>query len=253
MTFLAKDQNALLDIFKSESSSAAPSLGNSTSSTGLGNSARSTTSRSLALVEKLHQWQNDFWPEKKEKSDQSGEQSRGEQRVKLDSFMAWIKSELKRCKKDANGSLDHCFIHDSLHLDFAYPALQDTTLEASESTHSMVGVFVKNRLEKGELLLKLPSEMMLIASDTLSLILKVMSHECLAGSAWRPYLDVLPRSFDTLPMFWSLDQLLLLKGTSVFEEAVQDVVMSFKQYLIISQVVVSCHAQMIRLSIKFSE
>ena len=102
----------------------------------------------------------------------------------------------------------------------------------------MVGVFSKLPLRRGEPILNIPRRAMLIASDTLSLILKVMNHECLAGSPWRPYFDVLPRSFPTLPMFWTLQQLSKIKTTSVFEEALQDIIMSYKQYLLISQVVV---------------
>jgi hypothetical protein len=102
----------------------------------------------------------------------------------------------------------------------------------------MVGVFSKRPLQKGNPVLKIPSKAMLIASDTLSLIMKVMNHECLAGSSWKPYFDVLPRFFPTLPMYWNLEQISKIKTTSVFEEALQDMIMSYKQYLLISQVVV---------------
>ena len=39
-------------------------------------------------------------------------------------------------------------------------------------------------------------------------------YEFLGGesSAWKPYLDVLPETFDT-PMFWSIDELSVLRGS----------------------------------------
>lgn len=222
---LTKDQTALLDIFKADTAAAASAAG-------------SKTNRSIALIEKLHGWQTQFWPLDNQEKNAGRQQSLEKRRVKLDIFMEWL---LEQCKVDGNGG----FLHESLYLGFVSPTsgqqVHVSELQKSPSSSSlnlMVGVFVKKRVEKGELLLKFPSEMMLIASDTLSLILKIMSHECLDESNWRPYFDVLPRSFESLPMYWSIDQLLLLKGSSVFDEAAQDIVMSFKQYLIISQVVV---------------
>ena len=223
---LTKDQTALLDIFKADTAAAA-----SVASTA---GTKSTANRSIALIEKLHAWQTEFWPLDNQAKNAERQQSLKKRRVKLNIFMEWL---LEQCKVDGNGG----FLHESLYLDFVSPTSGQQELQnapSSSNLNLMVGVFVKKRVEKGELLLKFPSEMMLIASDTLSLILKIMSHECLDGSNWRPYFDVLPRSFDSLPMYWSIDQLLLLKGSSVFDEAVQDVIMSFKQYLIISQVVV---------------
>jgi len=53
-------------------------------------------------------------------------------------------------------------------------------------------------------------------------------------SFWKEYIDVLPRSL-SLPLFWTTEELLALKGTSVYGTAIQQQVNTLMQYLNIRQ------------------
>jgi SET domain-containing protein 6 len=57
--------------------------------------------------------------------------------------------------------------------------------------------------------------------DSWSSLILVMMYEYLQGDAskWKPYLDVLPQSFDT-PIFWSEDELKELQGTCLTTEKI---------------------------------
>jgi len=49
---------------------------------------------------------------------------------------------------------------------------------------------------------------------SLSLALHILSEKFMPNSFWRPYLDILPKSFD-IPLFWSIEDLSLLKGSPI--------------------------------------
>lgn len=77
-------------------------------------------------------------------------------------------------------------------------------------------------LAKGDLLLTVPRSMMLrgegpvenvINSSCLPLIKALMRERKNPKSKWKPYLDILPKSFKELPFFWE-DNLEKLKGTT---------------------------------------
>lgn len=57
--------------------------------------------------------------------------------------------------------------------------------------------------------------------DSWALLILVMLYEYLQGEAsrWKPYMDVLPRTFDT-PIFWSQSELKELEGTCLSEEKI---------------------------------
>ncbi len=45
----------------------------------------------------------------------------------------------------------------------------------------------------------------------------MLIYETRAGSEWKPYIDLLPRAFDSL-MFWLEEELAELKGSAVLEK-----------------------------------
>jgi SET domain-containing protein 6 len=59
------------------------------------------------------------------------------------------------------------------------------------------------------------------ALDSWGSLILVMLYEHLQGEAsqWKPYLDILPQSFET-PIFWSEDELKELEGTSLTKEKI---------------------------------
>jgi hypothetical protein len=56
------------------------------------------------------------------------------------------------------------------------------------------------------------------------IILYILHEKCVRGdkSFWKPYFDVLPKTF-SVPAFFSKDELEILKGTAMYEGAIQDV------------------------------
>jgi SET domain-containing protein 6 len=57
--------------------------------------------------------------------------------------------------------------------------------------------------------------------DSWGSLILIMLYEHLQGEAskWKPYLDILPRTFDT-PIFWTEDELKELRGTCLTEEKI---------------------------------
>lgn len=56
-----------------------------------------------------------------------------------------------------------------------------------------------------------------------------------ASSFWSPYIDILPRTF-TLPLFFSLEEISLLKGSPAFQEVINLFTTLVKQYIFLRKV-----------------
>lgn len=95
------------------------------------------------------------------------------------------------------------------------------------------------KLSKNQELIKIPLDAMISARDPLLLILELIK-EKVAGreSKWTHYINVLPTTFTNMPMMWSMDDILLLKGTRAFDMIIKDLALMYKQYSMICQVIV---------------
>ncbi|TGZ84872.1 SET domain-containing protein [Ascodesmis nigricans] len=75
-------------------------------------------------------------------------------------------------------------------------------------------------LETSDLNALLGKELRKLESPWLSLIL-VLIYETRPDSPWKPYMDILPREFDTL-MYWTPEELSLLRGSAVLNKIGRD-------------------------------
>ena len=79
------------------------------------------------------------------------------------------------------------------------------------------GIFSSLDLPIATELVKIPLEFLICEKDSFSLVARLISEDLDEKSFWRPYLDFLPRSFPTIPLFWSAQKLeWSLKGSSCF-------------------------------------
>lgn len=119
--------------------------------------------------------------------------------------------------------------------------------------NSELGVFATDNFKEGDIFVKIPKEAMLtsdlvtaspigplIANDPMLssmpnvALALLLLHELYSGdSKWQPYINVLPRRFSNI-LYFSIDQIELLKGTSMFLEALNVVRSIARQYAYLS-------------------